>query len=190
MFRRGTSTCWRPGTSGTSTPTMTSPTTSYAVPPPWSMCGLFLLVLPRPLEVCVVSFYWRCPAPLKYVWSLSIGAAPPSWSMCGLFLLALPRPLEVCVVSFYWRCPTPLKYVRSLSIGAVPPPWSMCGLFLLALPAPLKYVWSLSIGALLQDFTQDSATQTGWRRTKRSGDGKMIALYSPGICGQRYRSFP
>ncbi len=44
--------------------------------------------------------------------------------------------------------------------------------------------------ALLQDLTQDSATLTGWRRTKRSGDGKMIALYSPGICGLRYRSFP
>jgi hypothetical protein len=43
---------------------------------------------------------------------------------------------------------------------------------------------------LLQGFTQDSATQTGWRRTKRSGDGKMIALYSPGICSLRYRSFP
>ncbi len=45
-------------------------------------------------------------------------------------------------------------------------------------------------GALLQDLTQDSATLTGWRRTKRSGDGKMIGLYSPGICGLRYRSFP
>ncbi len=45
-------------------------------------------------------------------------------------------------------------------------------------------------GTLLQDLTQDSATLTGWRRTKRSGDGKMIALYSPGICVLRYRSFP
>jgi hypothetical protein len=45
-------------------------------------------------------------------------------------------------------------------------------------------------GTLLQDLTQDSGTLTGWRRTKRSGDGKMIALYSPGICGLRYRSFP
>jgi hypothetical protein len=44
--------------------------------------------------------------------------------------------------------------------------------------------------ALLQDLTQDSATLTGWRRTKRSGEGKMIALYSRGICGLRYRSFP
>jgi hypothetical protein len=34
---------------------------------------------------------------------------------------------------------------------------------------------------LLQDLTQDSAALTGWRRTKRSGEGKMIALYDPGI---------
>jgi hypothetical protein len=44
--------------------------------------------------------------------------------------------------------------------------------------------------ALLQDLTQDSATLTGWRRTKRSGDGKMIALFGPGISRLRYRSFP
>ncbi len=43
---------------------------------------------------------------------------------------------------------------------------------------------------LLQDLTQDSATQTGWRRTHRSGEGKMIALYGPGICSLRYWSFP
>ncbi len=35
---------------------------------------------------------------------------------------------------------------------------------------------------LLQDLTQDSATLTGWRRSHRSGEGKMIALYGPGIC--------
>ncbi len=44
--------------------------------------------------------------------------------------------------------------------------------------------------ALLQDLTQDSATLTGWRRTKRSGEGKTIALYCPGIYCLRYRSFP
>ncbi len=43
---------------------------------------------------------------------------------------------------------------------------------------------------LLQDLTQDSATLTGWRRTKRSGEGKMIALYCPGIYCLRFRSFP
>ncbi len=43
---------------------------------------------------------------------------------------------------------------------------------------------------LLQDLTQDSATPTGWRRTKRSGEGKMNALYGPGICYLRSRSFP
>jgi hypothetical protein len=41
------------------------------------MCGLFLLALPRPLEVRVVPFYWCCPAPLKNVWSLSFGSARP-----------------------------------------------------------------------------------------------------------------
>jgi hypothetical protein len=35
---------------------------------------------------------------------------------------------------------------------------------------------SIKETTLLQDLTQDSATLTGWRRTKRSGDGKMIAL--------------
>ena len=40
---------------------------------------------------------------------------------------------------------------------------------------------SPSTSTLLQDLTQDSATLTGWRRTKRSGEGKMIALYGPGI---------
>ncbi len=40
---------------------------------------------------------------------------------------------------------------------------------------------------LLQDLTQDSATLTGWRRTKRSGEGKMIALYCPGIYCLRFR---
>ncbi len=44
--------------------------------------------------------------------------------------------------------------------------------------------------SLLQDLTQDSATLTGWRRTKRSGEGKMITLYCPGIYCLRYRSFP
>ncbi len=44
--------------------------------------------------------------------------------------------------------------------------------------------------ALLQDLTQDSATLTGWRRTKRSGEGKMIALYGPGISLLRYLNFP
>jgi hypothetical protein len=43
---------------------------------------------------------------------------------------------------------------------------------------------------LLQDLTQDSATLTGWRRTKRSGEGKMIALYGPGISLLRYLNFP
>ncbi len=31
---------------------------------------------------------------------------------------------------------------------------------------------------------------TGWRRTHRSGEGKMIALLGRGICSLRYRSFP
>ena len=43
---------------------------------------------------------------------------------------------------------------------------------------------------LLQDLTQDSATLTWWRRTKRSGEGKMIALYGPGISLLRYLNFP
>ncbi len=43
---------------------------------------------------------------------------------------------------------------------------------------------------LLQDLTQDSATLTGWRRTHRSWEGKMIALYGPGICSLWYWSFP
>jgi hypothetical protein len=43
---------------------------------------------------------------------------------------------------------------------------------------------------LLQDLTQDSATLTGWRRTKRSGEGKMIALYGLGISLLRYLNFP
>jgi hypothetical protein len=43
---------------------------------------------------------------------------------------------------------------------------------------------------LLQDLTQDSATLTGWRRTNRSGEGKMITQYCPGIYCLRYRSFP
>jgi hypothetical protein len=43
---------------------------------------------------------------------------------------------------------------------------------------------------LLQDLTQDSATLTGWRRTKRSGEGKMITLYGPGIFSLAFRSFP
>jgi hypothetical protein len=42
---------------------------------------------------------------------------------------------------------------------------------------------------VLQDLTQDSATLSGWRRTKRSGEGKMITLYCPGIYCLRYRSF-
>ena len=46
------------------------------------------------------------------------------------------------------------------------------------------------MGAQLQDLTQVSATQTGWRRTHRSGEGKMIAFYGRGICSLRYRSFP
>jgi hypothetical protein len=41
---------------------------------------------------------------------------------------------------------------------------------------------------LLQDLN-DSATMTGWRRTKRSGERKMIALYVPGICLLKYQSF-
>ncbi len=45
-------------------------------------------------------------------------------------------------------------------------------------------------GTLLQDLTQDSATLTGWRRTKRSGEGKMIAPYGPGISLLRYLNFP
>jgi hypothetical protein len=43
---------------------------------------------------------------------------------------------------------------------------------------------------LLQDLTQDSATLTGWRWTKRSGEGKMIALYGLGISLLRYLNFP
>jgi hypothetical protein len=43
---------------------------------------------------------------------------------------------------------------------------------------------------LLQDLTQDSATLTGWRRTKRSGEGKIIALYDPGISLLRLLNFP
>ncbi len=43
---------------------------------------------------------------------------------------------------------------------------------------------------LLQDLTQDSATLTGWRRTKRSEEGKMIALNGPGISSLTDRSFP
>jgi hypothetical protein len=42
---------------------------------------------------------------------------------------------------------------------------------------------------LLQDLTQVSATQTGWHRTHRSGEGKIIALYDPGICFLRFRIF-
>jgi hypothetical protein len=45
----------------------------------------------------------------------------------------------------------------------------------------------LSNPTLLQDLTQDSATLTGGRRTHRSGEGKMIALYGRGICSIRYR---
>ncbi len=45
-------------------------------------------------------------------------------------------------------------------------------------------------GTLLQDLTKDSATWTGWRRTKRSGEGKINALYGPGNCYLRSRSFP
>jgi len=41
---------------------------------------------------------------------------------------------------------------------------------------------------LLQNLTQDSATLTGWRRAKRSGEGKMIALYGLGIFSLRYQS--
>jgi hypothetical protein len=44
--------------------------------------------------------------------------------------------------------------------------------------------------ALLQDLTQDSATLTGWRRTKRSGEGKIIALYDLGISLLRLLNFP
>jgi hypothetical protein len=44
--------------------------------------------------------------------------------------------------------------------------------------------------ALLQELTQDSATLTGWRWTKRSGEGKMITLYGPGIFSLTFRSFP
>jgi hypothetical protein len=43
---------------------------------------------------------------------------------------------------------------------------------------------------LLQGLRQDSATLTGWRRTKRSGEGKMIALNGPGISLLRYLNFP
>jgi hypothetical protein len=43
---------------------------------------------------------------------------------------------------------------------------------------------------LLQDLTQDSASLTGWRRTKRSGEGKIIALYDPGISLLRLLNFP
>ncbi len=46
------------------------------------------------------------------------------------------------------------------------------------------------LAALLQDLTQDSAALTGWRRTKRSGEGKMIAIYGPGISLLRYLNFP
>jgi hypothetical protein len=46
------------------------------------------------------------------------------------------------------------------------------------------------MNTLLQDLTQDSATLTGWRRTKRSGEGKMIILYGPGIFSLTFRSFP
>ncbi len=51
------------------------------------------------------------------------------------------------------------------------------------------YIFPGSVHTLLQDLTQDSATLTGWRRTKRSGEEKMIALYCPGIYCLRYRSF-
>jgi hypothetical protein len=46
-----------------------------------------------------------------------------------------------------------------------------------------------ALSTLLQDLTQDSTTLTGWRRTKQSGEGKMIALYGPGISSFMYRSF-
>jgi hypothetical protein len=44
--------------------------------------------------------------------------------------------------------------------------------------------------ATIQGLTQDSASLTGWRRTHRSGEWKVIALYGPGICSLRYQSFP
>jgi hypothetical protein len=53
----------------------------------------------------------------------------------------------------------------------------------------LRFYTSIAT-TLLQDLTQDSATLTGWRRTKRSGEGKMIALYGPGISLLRYLNFP
>ncbi len=54
-----------------------------------------------------------------------------------------------------------------------------------------KVYWTAGmVCTLLQDLTQDSATLTGWRRTKRSGKGKMIALYGPGISLLRYQKFP
>jgi hypothetical protein len=60
-----------------------------------------------------------------------------------------------------------------------------------AVRKPVKEFLEQSVEAtLLQDLTQDSATLTGWRRTKRSGEGKMITLYCPGIYCLRYRSFP
>ncbi len=45
---------------------------------------------------------------------------------------------------------------------------------------------TLILPTLLKDLTQDSATLTGWRRTKRSGEGKRITLYCPGIYCLRY----
>jgi hypothetical protein len=56
-------------------------------------------------------------------------------------------------------------------------------------PVPCKKSMQLE-ATLLQDLTQVSATLTGWRRTHRSEEGKMIALFSPGICSLSYRSFP
>ncbi len=41
---------------------------------------------------------------------------------------------------------------------------------------------------LLQDLMQDSVTLTGWRWTKRSKEGKMIALFGLGIFSLRYQS--
>jgi hypothetical protein len=80
-------------------------------------------------------------------------------------LPAPPIPLKSS--SYFFNNPLPcVMYMRSLT--------NVC------LPFP----------TLLQDLTQDSATLTGWRQTKRSGEGKMIALYCPGIYCLRYRSFP
>ncbi len=42
----------------------------------------------------------------------------------------------------------------------------------------------------LQDLTKDSVTLTGWRRSHRSGEGKIISLYGRWICFPRYRRFP